>query len=152
MWYVRILWPLIYILRPSWEKSVEKWGRSDVIITVTPSPAKNIETKRKKLHFSFFFSQNLPYVFTVILNYDTIPFHNDMRKDLRKKCAKSSFFLFILIKTLWRHSHANYRPILIKILLFNRNCPKKHNSKLKLRKKYVCATHWSQKVVFSSLF
>ena len=75
-----------------------------------------------------------------------------MRKDLRKKCAKSSFFLFILIKTLWRHSHANYRPILIKILLFNRNCPKKDNSKLKLRKKYVCATHWSQKVVFPLYF
>ena len=64
---------------------------------------------------------------------------------------KSSFFLFISIKTLWRHSHANHRPILIKKkqkkLVFNREWPKKHNSILKLRKKYVCATHWSQKVV-----
>ena len=57
MWYVRILWLIIYKLRPFWEKSVDNYDCSDVITTVTLSPAENIETKRKKLHFSIFFNK-----------------------------------------------------------------------------------------------
>ena len=48
MWYALIVWPFIYKIRPFWSKSVKKCSRSDVIMTVTPRPTKNIETKRKK--------------------------------------------------------------------------------------------------------
>ena len=91
MWYALIVWPFIYKIRPFWSKSVKKCSRSDVIMTVTPRPTKNIETKRKKTSIFQYFRTKFATCVEIIFNHDMISLHNDMRKNVRKKCAKRSF-------------------------------------------------------------